>query len=414
MRHGKVGGTGSYDRHDTGRVRQRAQDKGAADLIRKSVGERLAARLNGRRPAPGRQYGAARFGRCHVPKYGYELLRSLAAPEHNLGVPCPDGPADVQPCEAEIDGGVATGSRCLLSAVVCDNDGMPDAEGVVRLGHAASLADRLLGWFPRDQRILVAYSGGADSALVLAAAARAAGPGLVTGVTGVSESLAADELSRAREVAAALGVEHRALTTREMDVAGYRANGRDRCYFCKATLLDELLELGRTEGFGLIATGTNADDVRDGFRPGIRAARERGVSSPLADVGLTKNDVRELSRYWNLPTWDKPATPCLASRIAYGITVTPARLHRIDAAESAVRQFLAQAGWRVRDLRVRDLGDSVRIEADPAVVDFFRRSGTESQIAGLLEKCGLPADRLTIRAFASGSLNRDLATTPTS
>jgi pyridinium-3,5-biscarboxylic acid mononucleotide sulfurtransferase len=299
----------------------------------------------------------------------------------------------------------------LLIAAVWEDEFMPDAPAVASLSHMTSLADALVSWFPDGQRVLVAYSGGADSALVLAGAARAVGPGLVTGATAVSDSLAAGELSRARAVAEAFGVGHRVLATREMDVDGYRANGADRCYFCKATLLDDLLSLARQGDFGLIVTGTNADDVRGGFRPGIRAARERGVRSPLDEVGMTKNDVRALSRWWGLPTWDKPATPCLASRIAYGIAITPARLRRVDAAETAVRQLLVHAGWPPRDLRVRDLGERVRIEAELAVLEFMRDPAVREQISGILSGCGLAAAGMSIEPFASGSLNRDLATT---
>jgi uncharacterized protein len=150
---------------------------------------------------------------------------------------------------------------------------------------------------------------------------------------------------------------------------GYRANGGDRCYFCKAELLDVLRPLAEREGFAVVATGANADDAAEGFRPGIRAAAERGAITPLLDAGLTKAEVREASRRWGLSTWDKPAAACLSSRVAYGLEITPARLARVDRAEAALRGELAGAGISVRDLRVRDLGDAARIEVDRDLVD---------------------------------------------
>src|SRR5262249_25114498 len=158
-------------------------------------------------------------------------------------------------------------------------------------------------------------------------------------------------LTAARQLAAALGVSHTELTTRELDNPGYVANGADRCYFCKATLIDAVARLGAGP---LVVTGTNADDGRPGWRPGVRAAARR-----LADTQMTKAAVRALSRDWGLPTADRPASPCLSSRVAYGVQITPARLARIDAAEQAVRSVLGQAGLAVHDLRVRDLGQRV-------------------------------------------------------
>ena len=217
--------------------------------------------------------------------------------------------------------------------------------------------------------VVVAFSGGADSAFLLAASVRALGPSRVLAATAVSPSLPRRELLAARRFAEESGVRHVAPRTAEMARPGYRANDGDRCYFCKAELLDVLRPLAEREGFAVVATGTNADDAADGFRPGIRAAAERGAITPLLDAGLTKAQVREASRRWGLSTWDKPAAACLSSRVAYGLEITPARLARVDRAEAALRRELAGAGIGVRNLRVRDLGDVARIEVDRDLVD---------------------------------------------
>ncbi|MGF1663217.1 MAG: ExsB family transcriptional regulator [Kineosporiaceae bacterium] len=253
--------------------------------------------------------------------------------------------------------------------------------------------------------VLVAFSGGADSALVLAAAARVLGPGRVAAATGVSASLPAAELSGARAFAASLGVRHLTPGTDEMSRAGYRANAGDRCYFCKAELMSVLGPLAAELGLACVATGTNADDLIAGFRPGIRAAREAGARTPLADAGLTKADVRQLSGRWRLPTWDKPAAACLSSRIAYGIPVTPWRLSRVERAEEAVRAVLGAAGPPPADLRVRDLGEAgARVELDLAALALATawpelRAGVESAV----RSAGLAPVRLA--PFRSGSLN---------
>ncbi len=147
-----------------------------------------------------------------------------------------------------------------------------------------------------------------------------------------------------------------------MEREGYRANGGDRCFFCKAELIDVLTPLAEARGIGTVATGTNADDAVAGFRPGIRAADERGAVAPLRDAGLTKAQIREASHRWGLPTWDKPAAACLSSRVAYGVEVTPHRLARVERAEAAVRDLLAADG--LANLRVRDLGDRASVEVD--------------------------------------------------
>jgi len=263
-------------------------------------------------------------------------------------------------------------------------------------------ADRLLAVIGAHGRLAVAYSGGADSALVLAAAVRVLGPGDVLAVTAVSESLASGELAPARAFAESLGVEHLTPRTHELRRDGYRANGPDRCYFCKSEVLDTIVALAAERGFGQVATGTNADDAADPFRPGIGAGRERGVRTPLLEAGLTKADVRAISHLWSLPTWDKPATPCLASRIRHGIEVTPHRLARVDRAETAVRAVLAEAGVRAGDLRVRDLGTAVRLEVPAADVQAV---GALSGVAEAIAAAGFEPEGFEVGEFRSGRLN---------
>jgi len=254
--------------------------------------------------------------------------------------------------------------------------------------------------FRRLGSVLVAFSGGADSAFVLAAAVKALGVDQVAAATAVSPSLPAHELDAARELAADLGVRHVTPATDELSRSGYRANAGDRCYFCKAELLDVLLPLAAELGLRHVATGTNADDAVAGFRPGIRAALERGAVSPLRDVGMSKSEVRRASRAWGLRTWDKPAAACLSSRIAYGVEVTPARLARVERAEVSLRAALRGAGIEVRDLRVRDLGDRARIELDSDLVaTVIAREDVLASVAGF------DVVEVDPRGFRSGSMN---------
>jgi pyridinium-3,5-biscarboxylic acid mononucleotide sulfurtransferase len=261
----------------------------------------------------------------------------------------------------------------------------------------AELAARL-----RDHgRVMVAFSGGADSAFLLAAAVRSLGAGEVMAATAVSGSLPAAELVAAREFASGLGVRHLTPSTHEMGRDGYRANAGDRCYFCKAELLDVLGPLAEREQ-AVVATGTNADDAVAGFRPGIRAAAERGAVAPLREAALTKQQVREASRRWGLATWDKPAAACLSSRIAYGVEVTPHRLARVERAETALRNWLNRSGESVRDLRVRDLGDRARVEVDAHLVERVRVSEAAQEA---VRTAGFACVEVDERGFRSGSMN---------
>ncbi len=266
----------------------------------------------------------------------------------------------------------------------------------------ADLAARLRG----VGSVVVAFSGGADSAFLLAAAVRALGADNVVAATAVSPSLPDAELAAARGFAAVLGVRHTTPTTHEMRRDGYRANAGDRCYFCKAELVDVLTTLTDSLGGAVVATGTNADDAAAGFRPGIRAAAERGAVTPLLDAGLTKAQVRVASRAWGLPTWDKPAAACLSSRIAYGIEVTPSRLARVERAEVALRSLLTAHRIAVTDLRVRDLGTGSRIELDPAALEQLGATPDVARLAqSVVAGCGFDNPVIDPAGFRTGSMN---------
>ena len=211
------------------------------------------------------------------------------------------------------------------------------------------------------ERLGVAFSGGVDSSVLLAAAVRILGPSRVVAVLGVSPSLATAERAQAHEVAAFIGAPVVEVVTQEGERAAYRANGPDRCFHCKDELFSRISdEVVSAHGLTAVAYGENADDAIRIDRPGARAATNHRVLRPLADAGLRKSDVRELARAWGLPSADKPAAPCLASRIPHHQEVTPEKLQQIDRAESALREL----GFA--DLRVRHHGDVARIELPPA------------------------------------------------
>jgi uncharacterized protein len=219
--------------------------------------------------------------------------------------------------------------------------------------------------------------------------------------TAVSASLPNTELADAKAFAAELGVRHEAVDTDEMSRDGYRANAGDRCYFCKAELLDVLGPTAQRLGLATVATGTNADDAIAGFRPGIRAAAERGAITPLRDANLTKAQVRAASRAWGLRTWDKPAAACLSSRIAYGIEISTGRLARVERAEAALRTAMLAADLPVRNLRVRDLGErGAKVEVDADLVETL--TGRPDLLAAVQD---FPAVTVDPRGFRSGAMN---------
>jgi len=244
---------------------------------------------------------------------------------------------------------------------------------------------------------VVAFSGGVDSSYLADRAHAVLGPAALA-VTAVSPSIARRELDEARSLAAARGWQHVVVGTHEVSREEYARNDPQRCYWCKTELYAVLGPMAADRGAGVLV-GTNTDDLTD-HRPGHRAAEERGVRAPFVEAGISKSDVRALSAEVGLPTADKPAAPCLASRFAYGVRVTPEGLRRVERAEEIVRSF----GFRV--LRVRDHGDSARIEVDPASIDRAIQLGEE--ITRPVRRLGYREVTIDPEGFRSGSMNEVL------
>ncbi len=247
-------------------------------------------------------------------------------------------------------------------------------------------------------RVIVAFSAGIDSTLVLKVACDRLGDNAL-GVTAVSPSLAQSELQEAIELARLIGARHRLLETHELDDPNYAANPINRCYFCKTELYDELLELARREGYRYILNGANLDDVGD-YRPGEQAAREFDVRSPLREAGMTKAHVRALARELGLPNWNKPAMACLSSRLPYGTRVTREALSQVEQAE----RYLRSLGFR--QLRVRHHGDLARIEVERA--DLSRLIELGQEIHAELKRIGYTYVTADLLGFRSGSMNEGL------
>jgi uncharacterized protein len=259
--------------------------------------------------------------------------------------------------------------------------------------------DALLASLSRLESCAVAFSGGVDSAVVAKAAYLALGERAVA-VTGSSASLASGELALAEQVAESIGIRHVVIATNELSRPGYAANAPDRCYHCKTELYTELAALLPKLGVRSIVNGANADDLGD-YRPGMQAAAEHRIHSPLADCGITKADVRQLAAAWDLPVWDKPATPCLSSRIAYGEEVTPERLRRIDEAELFLR------GQGLPNLRVRyHKGDLARIEVPLADLPRLCEPDLRAELTAEFRRLGFKFITLDLEGFRSGSLNQ--------
>jgi uncharacterized protein len=247
--------------------------------------------------------------------------------------------------------------------------------------------------------VVVGYSGGVDSVFLAKVAVDLLGPERVLAVTGKSDSIASWMEDTARDVAVRFGIPWLEVETREMEDPRYAANPSNRCYFCKSELWGRLGVVARERGFAAVLDGSNADDVGD-HRPGAVAANENSVRSPLLEAGLTKEEIRAWSRELGLPTWDQPAAPCLASRLPYGISVTPRRLRQVEEAEVALRAL----GFR--DFRVRHHGEVARLEVHPS--EAPRVVGHRAEIGAAIRAAGFGRALLDLQGYRRGALNEGL------
>ncbi len=254
-------------------------------------------------------------------------------------------------------------------------------------------------------RIVVAYSGGVDSTFLLSIAKEVLGRDRILAVTAVSEIHPKGEIGDAKRLARGIGVRHILIDPGDMADRAFLTNPPDRCYICKRRVFSSLKALAAKHGMKAVADGTNADDSAD-YRPGRRALKELGIISPLAEAGLTKREIRSLSRKRGLPTWNRPALACLATRIPYGDPITAATLKRIDAAETALRAM----GFI--QVRVRDHGDLARIEIAPAEMNRVLKPGLFPKIVKQFKAAGYRTVALDLEGYRTGSLNEALRNRP--
>lgn len=277
----------------------------------------------------------------------------------------------------------------------------------------STTAQKLIQWFDSHQRIAVAFSGGVDSSVVLAAALRSQASDAsdclhVTALTASSPSVAPWQIELASSVAKQLGAEHRIVETDEMEKSEYVANDSTRCFHCKTTLYGTINQVMESTADELtcdsttVVSGTNADDLGD-YRPGIQAGRMAGISTPLADLGIGKASVRAVAREWGLENADLPASPCLSSRLAYGVQVTVERLSMIDQAEA----FLREMGLDEMRVRLHD-GELARIEVPADQILFLVDEDRRQQVCEKFQSLGFHFISIDLCGFSSGSMNRQL------
>lgn len=260
-------------------------------------------------------------------------------------------------------------------------------------------ASRVLADLVSCKRVMVAFSGGIDSTLVTYLAKLALDENVIA-VTANSPSLPSFELEETKKLAQQMGVKHMIIRTEELADPNYASNPVNRCYFCKKELSEKLVRLAHSLGGYVIIDGTNAEDLK-GHRPGAAALTERGIRRPLAEAGMSKAEVRELSKQLGLPNFDKPSMPCLSSRVEYGQIITPNKLHRIERSENLIRSMTG-----VRELRVRDHGSLARIEVGTAERKLFFDEKLLDDIAEALREFGFTYVTFDLVGYRSGSMNK--------
>lgn len=249
------------------------------------------------------------------------------------------------------------------------------------------------------ESVVVAFSGGVDSTFLLKAAVDTLGKENVLAVTADSETYPSSELEEARVLAEKIGVKHQVIETSELVIPGYAENNKNRCYFCKSSLFDHLIPVMEDKGFNNVIYGVIADDMNE-HRPGMQAAKEKGIRGPLLEANLFKQEIRELSREFDLPTWEKPSFACLSSRIAYGEYITKEKLTKVEKAE----QFLKSL--TIRQVRVRTHQDIARIEVEPN--DMKTVLEHHASIVNQLQEYGYKYITLDLIGYQSGSMNKVL------